>query len=235
MQKVQTLIHLMANTFNFTLGATAKDSTGNALESVSWGFSTLRRVQSRLFSNESLTGIAYSNNIFDGTNSAPRVGDSLFGTTDVVARSFFAFGLDSIPFTVKGEDIEFAELSIYKLSVSGNPYAFGSINLDHVNYGIGTDNSTGQLFNTPSLRNLGIFDDATKAVSRYHSADVTSAVRDDLDNRSTRFNFSHYRLAFPGTQVSQNGVQDFVFFIAELNAGLPDDKSANLFVSYLIP
>jgi hypothetical protein len=223
---------LTARSYDFSLAATAKDSAGNALETFSSSFSTLRRVQPKIFANDSLTGIAYSNNIFDGTNSLPRVGDSLFGADNasIVARSYFSFDLSSIPSSVKDVDLEFADLNIYKLSVSGNPYAFGSINLDHVFYGATTDNSAGNVFNTPSLQNFGVFDDASKAVDSYHARDVISAVRDDLNNRAARNNLSQYRLAFPGTQVSQNGVQDFVFFW-----DVGSDRGAYLIISYLIP
>jgi hypothetical protein len=223
---------LQARTYGFTLAATAKDSAGNALGSVSSSFSTLRRVQPKIFANDGLTGIAYSNNIFDGTNSLPRVGDSLFGADNasIVARSYFSFDLSAIPSSVKDVDLEFAEINIYKLSVSGNPYAFGNINLDHVSFGPNTNNSAGNVFNTPSLRNLGLFDDPTKAVNSYHASDVISAVRDDLNNRAGRTNLSQYRLAFPGTQVSQNGAQDFVFFW-----DVGSDRGAYLSISYLLP
>jgi hypothetical protein len=227
---------LVARTYGFTLAGTAKDSAGNALGSVSWSFATLRRIQPKIFANGSLSGLAYSNNIFfDANATVPRVGDSITSDNkDVIARSFFTFDLSSIP-NVNDIEFDFAYLNVYKLSVSGNPYAFGNINLDHVNFGPNTNNSAGNLFNTPSIGNLGVFDDPTKAVDRNHASDVMSAVRDDLNNRAARGNLSQYRLAFPGTQASQNGVQDFVFFVGILNAGLPDDKSAYLEISYVIP
>ena len=204
---------LAPRSYDFNLGATAKDSAGNSLTSVSSSFSTLRRIDTNLPYISELCGTAYSNNIFDATNSAPRVGDSLFGADNisVVARAFFTFDLSAIPNSVRDADLEIAEVTLYKNSVSGNPYAFGSINLEHVNYGATTDNSGGAIFNTPSLANLGIADDASQSLE-YRARDATSAVRNDLTDRAARGNRSQYRLAFPGTQVSQNGVQDFVFF-----------------------
>jgi Bacterial Ig-like domain len=218
--------------YDFNLGATAKDSAGNALESVSSSFSTLRRIDTNLpaVCGLELCGTAYSNNIFDATNSAPRVGDSLYGAdnTNVVARAFFTFDLSAIPNSVKDVDLEIAEVTIYKNSVIGNPYVFGSIYLDHVNYGATTDNSSGAIFNTPSLANLGLADDASQSLG-YRARDATSAVRNDLTNRAARGNRSQYRLAFPGTQVSQNNQQDFVFF----SDFVPQDPY--LRVIYLIP
>lgn len=219
---------LQARTYGFTLEAAAKDSAGNALESVSSSFATLRRVQTRLPAIPALMGTGYSNNVSVDAGFPARVGDSgVSGSQDVAARAFFTFDLSSIPNSVKDVDIDFAEVVIHKMSVSGNPYALGSINLDHVNFG---STAAQTIFYTPTLQNLGIFDDATKAQDSYHGKDATNAFRDDLNNRAARGNRSQYRLAFLGSSVSQNGVMDFVFFFF---AG-DSSRDAYLSVSYLI-
>jgi Bacterial Ig-like domain len=221
----------VANKFSFMLGTGAKDSAGNALASVSSSFATLRRIQTRLPVIPELCAVAYSNNTsFSGAIALPRVGDSLTDSNaSVVARGFYTFDLSAIPNSVTTADIDFAELSIYKNSVIGTPYAFGSINLDHVNYGATTDNSSGGIFNTSSLANLGIFDDVSKPVG-YRPADVKSAIGDDLSNRASRGSRSQYRLAFPGTSNNNDNKQDFVFFMVSLT-----DQDAYIVISYVIP
>jgi hypothetical protein len=120
-----------------------------------------------------------------------------------------AFDLTGIPAGVVADE---ARLIIYKAFINFNsgpdPYPLGDMVLEHVNYG---DSLAGEDYDTPVLADLGIFDSSSEPATGYLGSDVTSALNDDLANRTARGNRSQYRLRFP-IENNDNSASDFVSF-----------------------
>lgn len=219
---------LAPRTFNFTLGAAAKDSAGNALTSVSSSFSTLRRVQFDLQAIRDYSGTASNAGVFYKAPNTLELGDfSRLDGSKIISRAFLTFDLSKIPSDIV--DFDYAVLAVYKLGIVGNPYAFGFVGTNHVSGGTAT---TGDVYNTPNLGSLGAIDDSSEAFDRYVALDVLSAVRDDINNRASRNNLSQYMLAFPGIATNNDNQSDYVIY----SSGFGDvNTSPKLQISYLIP
>lgn len=105
--------------------------------------------------------------------------------------------------------------------------ASAKVALNHVSYGPSLD---GGDYDTPSLADLGMIDSELTPISAYRTADVLSAVRNDLDHREARGSRSQYRLSFP-KQTNTDSKNDFVAFTAGESATNPP----LLKLSYLTP
>jgi hypothetical protein len=216
---------IVAQNYSFSLTTTAKDAAGNALATVSSSFSTLRRINITLPNQLELGGTFYRDDTYIiGTQQETQVGyrNGFYG------RGYFSVDLSSIPSAVKGESLEIATLTIHKNGIVGNPYAGPAFNsgvfLDHMNYGSGL-NQIG-LYSLTSLAEIVVFDDALDGANGDEFANVTAAVRDDLNNRDSRGSRSQYRLRFPvGTTVSDTTKDAYVGF----------SSTGTIALSYLIP
>lgn len=229
---------LPAKRYRFSVTSTAKDTAGNPLAPVSSDFSTLKQIDVSLTSQAGLDGNVTSSQLARADIASILVGD-LPPSTGI--RSFLSFDLSSLPEGVTEEALVQAELSVYKVDVSNSPYAAlnnceatdptlcatAQMELNHVNYG---DTLDGIDFDTARLADLGGIDSELSPISAYRTADVLSAVRDDLGNREARGSRSQYRLSFP-KQTNADKYPDLVAF----TAGESTSNQPLLKLSYLTP
>jgi hypothetical protein len=192
--------------YTFYVGA-AKDVAGNSLIPFSSSFSTLKVIVISIYATATLDGDCYGSESCDTSSTTFLVGDLATAPTDSGYRSFVSFDLTSIPVGVVTDE---ARLIINKEGTNFNPdpYALGSMLLEHVNYG---DSLSGEDYDTPVLADLGIYDSASAPATGYLASDVTSAVNDDLANRAVRGSRSQYRLRFP-IENNDNNASDYVSF-----------------------
>ncbi len=223
---------IAAKTYAFTISSTAKDTAGNSLASFNSSFSTLKAISTSFLSEATLDGDVTNTGLVFSTSANLLVGDDALNGA---IRGFLSFDLTFIFGNAVG--IESANLSVYKQIIAGSPYTAledctpcfrgASMVLDHVIFG---DALTAEDFATLSMGDLGIFDNKAKPTSGFLSTNVTSAVQDDLTNRTTRGNRSQYRLGFLLAS-NDDGMLDYVSF-ASGNSGTNQPK---LEVVYLIP
>lgn len=226
-----------AKRYSFSLTSTAKDLAGNALAATTSDFTTLKRINVTLLSQAALDGFVRSNWVVDTTSTSFFVGD-FYDNTGI--RGFLSFDLSGVPKGVRGEALEQAEVSTRKYFVGGTPYsslntcngndpvcAEAKIRLDHVNYGASLD---GIDFGTVSLGDMGSIDSAIPRAPVRRTANVLSAVRDDLHNREARGDRNQYRLAFP-KETDSDGDHDLVQF----DSGNARANQPQLDLTYLVP
>lgn len=223
---------IAAKTYAFSVSSTATDVAGNALAPFNSSFSTLKAITTSFIGEAERDGTLTDTGFINTSDTNFLVGD---GAANQTLRGFLSFDLTFIVGNAVG--IERATLSVYKLTVRGFPYTAledctpcvrgATLALDHVSFG---DVLAAEDFATPSLAGLGNFDNKAKPASGYLSAEVTSAVQDDLSNRATRSNRSQYRLGFL-LATNNDSVEDDVSF----NSGNSATSQPRLEVTYLIP
>jgi hypothetical protein len=212
-----------ALTYTFSVSGGAEDAAGNALALFTSSFSTLRGFYTECFGIANLDGYVDGNG-FAFAQFNPRAGDL---RDNAGVRAFFSFDLSAcLP---EGRILKDAVFNVYRDVGVGNPYALGSVMLEHVNYGdsLGADD-----YNTPVLADFGIFDSSFATQRSRLFVSVTSAVQDDLDNRTSRGNRSQFRLRIP-VDTNNNNNEDWAIY-GDTEAG-GRDFVPFIQVNYLIP
>jgi hypothetical protein len=214
---------VVAKSYTFSFSNTAKDSSGNALEGFSSGFSTFRKINEKLFGEAQLDGeVTEGGEYFPNANTI-RVGDN---TKDEAIRGFLSFNLTDIPQGAVGVD---AVLLVFQEDFVSNPYlAFNSnpcvpapftpvcatnfrMLAESVTYG----DSLAAAFDTPSRGTFFLFGTIssppydTPERGGFMLAYVSAAFNDDLANRTLRGNRSQYRLMFP-VKTNNDGKLNYV-------------------------
>jgi hypothetical protein len=180
---------VQARTYRYVVLNTAKDVAGNALESGTFSFSSLREIR-RVFGSmqdRSLTGNYRSNDDY-GNNECQRNNRDTMCVGDVNAtnqlRGFMTF--DAVEAPEGTRRVSMAEVAFEITGTAGQPFqrlndllgehvAFQQINL--------------QAFNAQPLMSLGVVADAG-GVGSILTADVREAVQADIENqRRTQFRF----------------------------------------------
>jgi PKD repeat protein len=222
----------------------AKDVAGNVLADSSYSFDTLRRVPNIFKSVPTIDGTASSDATVTRSSFSTQVGDD---DKDVVKKTLLSFDLSSLPSTVKPEDLEQVDLSVYLLSKDGA--SFETL-VRHVAYG---DTLNTASFSLAPLRLLGgTLGSKTDTVGQYLSLSseatkptLLEAVRDDRTNATARGNRSQYRLepdfaaALKTTKLSVDfgggGTGNKSSDLKTYAAGEQPDKAPLLTVTYLAP
>jgi Bacterial Ig-like domain len=225
---------LVATAYAFSITSTAKDKSGIALVPLNSSFKTLRKITATLESEAVRDGNVESSGSFDITSQNIFAGDF---TDNTGTRSFLSFDLSGVPSSLTSTSLERATLNIFKRGVSFDPYIdlhypctpaclTTRVVLDHVSYG---ESLEGADFNMPALSS-GFIDGLSVPIG-YITADMLTAVRDDITNRITRENRSQYRLSLPLIS-DGDGNPDFVYYGAR--DGAPQYRPS-LILEYKIP
>jgi hypothetical protein len=219
-----------AKTYALSVTSTAKDVAGNSLTPFSSSFSTLKVIVTSIYATAGLDGDCYGSTGCDLARATFAVGDLATAPTDSGFRGFVSFDLRTLPTGVVADE---ARLIIYKAFINFNsggpdPYPLGDMLLENVNYG---NSLTGEDYNTPVIVGLGIFDSGSEPATGYLGSDVTSALNDDLDNRTARGNRSQYRFRFP-IENNDNNASDYVSFTSSDG---PEGQRPFLNVVYYLP
>lgn len=215
----------------------AKDLAGNLLPAFESSFTTLKNLTYRLLSQPTLDGEVYGTPQANPDSPEFYVGDR---SDNVSVRGFVSFDLSAIPESVSRDAVVDAELAVFKEKVVGSPYTglnectnpeFCAITtpivLEHVSYGSLLD---GSAYTTPTLAELGAISRIQSLDSSFETADVLSAVRDDLSNRGARKKLSQYRLSFT-LETNGDAVADYVVF----TSGNATANQPVLTISCLVP
>ena len=239
-----TTISIEPKSYAFTLTGAAKDKSGSPFVTLTSSFTTLREITLSLPSQEKLDGSIVFTDAGHSKIDLLIVGDDFYNFR---YRSFLSFDLSGVPNVPSSSNLLRATLRLFKNRREGDPYLnlnpstcdgtgtvqcdqYTTLNLDHVNYGLSLDQTD---FYTPTLAVLGAIDNLYVVVKSYVQADVLSAVRDDLANRTTRENRSQYRLSFPLLTNSDNN-NDLIQFANENPVYAPETRPS-LLLEYQIP
>jgi hypothetical protein len=192
-----------AKTYSAAIATTALDRAGNPLQSeASTTFTTLRRFQRSIETN-SLFWVTDTGAMFDGL-SDETCGGLIGDTPNTAVRTFARFDLSQLPGDLR--TIESVVLGVSFTGGGGDPYDWGSLNVDHYY----EPSYSAASLTAPSLGALGKIAD----IDHYYGwqfLDVTSAVLDDLENGATREHTSGYRFSLPVLSDSDDD-SDFVLF-----------------------
>lgn len=184
-----------------TTDATDRDGVALAEEAIV-SFSTLRRITFQAPGIGSLTRCIRSSG---GVLAPLQIGDTV---GDAGSRSVFAFSLESMPSTFK--TLEKATFRSVESAIYSNPDgALGTLAAQHVYYEAATADvySLEPMDSINAVRQLGL-----NGNPNARTADVTSFVADDLENRAARKDRTELRLQYP--KITPDGVGNYV----QLNA-----------------
>lgn len=201
--------------YAFNLTNAAADLAGNKLTAVASSFKTLRQITARVPGDPNQDGSV------DGTTVSNGSFDMGLSTT---SRGFLGFNLNALPLTLQASSIATATLRVN----AQFPIVFSTeqVELEHLLYGT---TLTASAATASALRNLGYLSQETPIENGWKTANVLTAVRDDLTNRTARGNRSQYRLRCTGCTV--------IFYAAEIatSGGDAQFKVPELVVEYLLP
>ncbi|MFC4455443.1 Ig-like domain-containing protein [Deinococcus sonorensis] len=193
-------------TYTFLIGASAQAQGGGKLAETTSSFRTARRYTTTLNGQAALDGYtsdqeaAYSNGVTGGTSA--RVGGmsdiAPSGYVTVSVRGFFSFDLSSLPPGLLPEDVSSAALTLQQTLVyPASAYTDMStapeqLVLEHVRYG---DRLNIKSFSAPVLDVVSPAFSKDAALGA-RQADVTAAVRADLQDPAASGGRTQYRLRF---------------------------------------
>jgi len=155
-------------------------------------------------SSSGLDGFRANNN--GGNNSIEiRAGNGSFVGSpayELVTRGFVSFNL---PSSLTGKTIEKATLRLYQRSIAGTPFASGnSVIVDHLDYG--NELASDDFDRSPISANVATL--TGNPVVEWKDADVTNAVKNDIQNARTR---SQFRIRL-SVETDADGVEDIAYF-----------------------
>jgi hypothetical protein len=185
-------------TYAITIGAESTDLVGNPLgTSYVLSFATKVRMATTAPYVTTLTATTLGGSTIGGASVV--IGDA--SVQDLPYRGYVTFGLAALP---QGISIESAAFSARQTGIEGTPYAsLGPLKAYHLSFSTMTGVS-----NVAALSTIGTFSEDGIAESK--SIDVTAQLGDDIANRSSRGDYSQYRLQFD--TVSANGAYDRAIF-----------------------
>ncbi|MDX2004473.1 MAG: Ig-like domain-containing protein [Meiothermus sp.] len=206
---------LQALSFSFSLANTATDLAGNKLLPISISFKTLRQITARLKSDPAQDGSVDGSTVNNGNFDL---------NVTTTSRGFVSFSLAGLPAGLQPSSVASAALRIN----AQFPMVFSTelVELEHLIYG---STLTASAATTAALRNLGYLSQEPPIENAWKTANVLTAVRDDLGNRLARSNRSQYRLRCTGCSVT--------FFSGEAveSGGDARFKAPELVVEFLQP
>lgn len=201
--------------YAFNLTDAATDLAGNKLAPLASEFKTLRQITARVPGDPAQDGNVEGSTVNSGGF------DLKLSTT---SRGFLGFDLSGLPTILQAQSLVGASLRIN----AQFPIVFSTevVELEHVLYGA---TLTASAATVSALRNLGNLAQEPPVENGWKTADVLTAVRDDLTNRLSRGNRSQYRLRCTGCTVIFYAVE------AATSGGDARFKVPELVLEYLLP
>lgn len=217
-----------------------KDLAGNYLAAnYNFGFTVVRPGSMNIYSSAALDGWIWSSNSQPYTTSTyVYTGDN---SINAYSRSFVSFDLSALPSTTTA--ITAATLNLYQESLSGSPYALGSLYTERVDYGAALDFADLTIAPKQHLSKIvqicdpfchlvaqyadDLYTLSTTTTTGWKSVGVLTSAANAFSGRAANGNRCQFRMRF-ATNTDSDGFQDW----AVLTSGDAASNRPYLYVSY---